>query len=241
MLEACFIKKLPEFTVLVDIKVEGETLVLSGASGSGKTTTLECLSGIQKPDSGLIKLNGRILYSSREGINMHPSKRSIGYIFQDYALFQHMNVSDNILYGCKLDKKDRVRTEAFQRVTEMLHISNLLDRYPAQLSGGEKQRVAMARGLLSSPELMLLDEPLSALDKDLRHQVRTQLDEIQQTWQIAFIMVSHCDREARRGKTVISAKRTVNPEGEKIVFFEKNNDVNKTIDQDRLETVLQRL
>jgi molybdate transport system ATP-binding protein len=221
MLQAHFIKELPEFTIVADFNVDEEILVLSGPSGSGKTTLLDCLAGIQKPDRGTIHMDEKVLFSSYQGINLHPSQRKIGYIFQNYALFQHRNVKDNLLYGWrKLENQDSNRFP--EEVAAMLKIDHLLKRYPEQLSGGEKQRVALARGLLSRPSLLLLDEPLSALDKQLRHELRTELEHIHRTWPLPFILVTHCDKEARMGKTMVPGT-TIIDKGEVIIAFRRND------------------
>jgi len=222
MLEAHFIKHLPEFTVSADFSVNEEILVLSGPSGSGKTTVLDCLAGIQNPDQGVIRLNGKTLFSSSTGTNIHPSQRHMGYIFQDYALFQHRKVKDNVCYGWR---KPKTNTSALspEEVVALLKIEHLMERYPDQLSGGEKQRVAMARGLLSTPSLLLLDEPLSALDKSLRHSLRTELEQIHRKWKLPFVLVTHCNMEARLGNVVLTAEKTVNDSGQFIISFQRND------------------
>ena len=224
MLEVHFIKKLPEFTVSAEFSVNEEILVLSGPSGSGKTTVLDCLAGIQNPDSGVISLNGKTLFSSSSGINIHPSKRNMGYIFQDYALFQHLNIKDNISYGWHKPKKDQGELSP-DKISALLKIDHLMERYPDQLSGGEKQRVAMARGLLSTPSLLLLDEPLSALDKSLRHSLRAELEQIHHNWKLPFVLVTHCNMEARLGNVILAADKTVNDRGQTIVSFQRNDNI----------------
>lgn len=202
MLEAHFCKELPDFTLRVDLLVDTEEiLVLSGPSGSGKTTILECLAGLRKPNYGEISLNGRILFSSVGKINIPPYRRGIGYIFQHYALFQHMTVKDNVQYGLKKDGRDKSRKidEAMAR----FGILHLAGRYPHQLSGGEKQRVALARALLSEPSLLLLDEPLSALDRSLRETLRQQLKELHQAWKVPFVLVTHSRCEEQLANQVL--------------------------------------
>lgn len=223
MLEAHFIKELPQFTIAADFSVGEEILVLSGPSGSGKTTILNCLAGIQKPDQGLISFNGKILYSSSAGINIHPSQRQIGYIFQDYALFQHRKVKDNLIYGWHRPNIN-LSSLSPEEMAALLKIDHLMERYPDQLSGGEKQRVAMARGLLSAPSLLLLDEPLSALDKTLRHSLRAELEQIHHTWQLPFILVTHCGMEAQLGKVVLLAERTKSDRGETTILFRRSDN-----------------
>jgi molybdate transport system ATP-binding protein len=223
MLQAHFIKELPEFTISADFSADEEILVLSGPSGSGKTTILDCLAGIQKPDQGIIYLNGKTLYSSSTGINIHPSQRHMGYIFQDYALFQHRKVKDNIRYGWN-PQNNSGKSLSPEDVAALLKIDHLLESYPDQLSGGEKQRVALARGLLSKPSLLLLDEPLSALDKHLRHELRSELEHIHRTWPLPFILVTHCDKEARLGKVVVTGTKTLSDKGKVIIAFRRNDE-----------------
>ena len=196
MLKTVIHKKLPGITVDVNFDVTEGILVIFGPSGSGKTTILNCIAGLQQPDSGHISLNGRVFYSSGERIAIPARNRRIGYVFQDYALFPHMTVKENVMYGipngCKKGKGYRMTV---LDVLEMLKITPLQDRYPAQLSGGEKQRVALARALMVEPELLLLDEPLSALDHATRATLQGDLMELQRIWQIPFILVTHSRKE----------------------------------------------
>jgi len=171
-------------------------LVLFGPSGAGKTTVLNCLAGLQKPDSGIISLDDKVFFSSKDSINIPARSRRIGYVFQDYALFPHMTVKDNALYGipgrCKKDQGYRM---SVLEVMEMLKITHLQDRYPGQLSGGEKQRVALARALMVEPDLLLLDEPLSALDFTSRRNLQAELKQLQRIWRIPFVLVTHSRKE----------------------------------------------
>lgn len=202
MLTACFRKRLPDFTLNVDFAIEEEILVLAGPSGSGKTTILECLCGLQKPEEGIISLNDRVLYSSDARIDLPPSRRGIGYIFQDYALFEHMTVKDNVLYGVKRSG-GMIRDKRLHGVLERIGIVHLMDRYPIQLSGGERQRVALARALMTEPSILLLDEPLSALDRGLREKMRQELRELHRAWQIPFILVTHCRCEEQLADKIL--------------------------------------
>jgi len=198
MLRTSIFKKFPGITVEVEFDFNQGIMVLFGPSGSGKTTILNCLSGLQSPDSGVISLGERLFYSSAETVNIPARKRRIGYVFQDYALFPHMKVKDNVLYGvpgrCRKDKMSRI---GIAEVMEMLKISRLQDRYPCDLSGGEKQRVALARALMVEPELLLLDEPLSAIDHATRRTLREELKQLQRTWQIPFVLVTHSREEMK--------------------------------------------
>src|ERR1043166_6178009 len=148
--------------------------VLFGPSGSGKSTTLRCLAGLEKPDSGSIRFGDEIWFDAERNIFLPPQQRRIGYLFQDYALFPHLTVKQNIAYGLgKLSAA--ARRQRIEEMTALLAIAGLEDRYPRQLSGGQQQRVALARTLVCRPRLLLLDEPLSALDAPTREQLRRQL------------------------------------------------------------------
>lgn len=197
MLEAQFAKKLWHFTLDLHLQVVNQILVLWGPSGSGKTTVLNCLAGLLRPSSGFIKLNGQTLYSSGEKINVPTRFRNVGYLFQDYALFPHMTVKQNVLYGIK--SKKQMRDGSSPDPVELLNsfgVGHLVDRYPRQLSGGEKQRVALARALVVQPRLLLLDEPFSALDKDTKTNLRQELKKLHRQWQIPFVLVSHDEQDA---------------------------------------------
>jgi molybdate transport system ATP-binding protein len=189
-------KSLPGITIDVNFSVTEGILVIFGPSGAGKSTILNCISGLQLPDKGSISLNGKVFYSSADGIAIPARSRRIGYVFQDYALFPHMTVKDNVMYGipsrCK--KGGNFRMTVLD-VLEMLKITRLQDRYPCQLSGGEKQRVALARALMVEPDLLLLDEPLSALDHGNRKALQGELLELQRIWQIPFLLVTHSRKE----------------------------------------------
>lgn len=184
---------LPAFQLQIELTVQNEVLVVLGPSGAGKTTLLKCLSGLHRPRKGEIMLNGRVLFSSTSRINLPPRHRRVGYVFQDYALFPHMTVEQNSGYGMR---GNRTGGLGRKEVLEMLQITHLARRYPGQISGGERQRTALARALLAGPELLLLDEPLSALDHETRLKVRGDLKTLQRRWGIPFILVTHDLEEA---------------------------------------------
>ncbi len=196
MLKVNIHKSLPGITVDVNFSVNEGILVIFGPSGAGKSTILNCISGLQLPDKGSISLNGKVFYSADDGIAIPARSRRIGYVFQDYALFPHMTVKNNVMYGipsrCK--KGGNFKMTVLD-VLEMLKITRLQDRYPCQLSGGEKQRVALARALMVEPDLLLLDEPLSALDHGNRKALQGELLELQRIWQIPFLLVTHSRKE----------------------------------------------
>ena len=182
------------FKLKVAFSSEEQFVVLFGPSGSGKTLTLESVAGLVAPDAGRISLNGRMLFDSAGGINVPSRHRGVGYLFQDYALFPHLTVVENVGFGLKknwqwrLSKRERHRVEEF---LENFEISHLKDSFPFDLSGGQKQRVAFARALIRKPELLLLDEPFSALDTLLRVRMRKELIRIQARFNISVIMITH--------------------------------------------------
>jgi len=199
VLKASIIKNMPNFAVEAELSLAQGILVLFGPSGSGKTTILNCLAGLQTPTAGQISLGDKVFFSSAHHINIPARLRRIGYVFQDYALFPHMTVKDNAQYGVpacsKSCKGNAGQVESLSEVLDMLRISHLRDRYPAQLSGGEKQRVALARALMMEPDLLLLDEPLSAIDAHTRRALQQELKNIQRNRNIPFVLVTHSQRE----------------------------------------------
>lgn len=196
MLKAHFKKKLPSFELDVDVSLSNGILALVGHSGAGKTTILQCVAGLQTPSWGEINIHNKTVFSSELGTNVPIRKRRIGYLFQDYALFPHMTVEKNVMYGKPKKGSASEKVLTVGDVLEMLKIGHLRNRYPNQISGGEKQRVALARALMTEPELLLLDEPLSALDQDTRSTLQQELLKLQAQWQIPFILVTHDIKEA---------------------------------------------
>ncbi|CAA7599460.1 Putative ABC transporter [Acididesulfobacillus acetoxydans] len=208
MIEAKFGKELPGFELEINIALTEGILAVVGPSGAGKTTLLQCVAGLQKPSWGEIRIGGRLVFSSREAKNIPARERRIGYLFQDYALFPHLTVEKNVLYGKPKGDDRRAKRLSLAEVLRMLGIEHLKNRYPGQISGGEKQRVALARALMTAPELLLLDEPLSALDPETRSALQRELRRLQLEWQIPFILVTHDLREAEfLGDQVIRINR----------------------------------
>lgn len=193
MLEVQIYKKLAEFDLDVSFQVNDNILGLMGASGSGKSMTLKCIAGIETPDHGRIVLNNRVLFDSEKKINVLIQKRNVGYMFQSYALFPNMNVYENISVGLRARKVKDVDIVA-QKVMQQFRIRELASRYPKQLSGGQRQRVALARLMAYEPDVLLLDEPFSALDEDLKEDL---LRELKSELQISkpVIFVSHNKEE----------------------------------------------
>lgn len=180
--------------VLKDIDLEvaqGEFITLLGASGCGKTTTLRIIAGLELPDAGQVILEGQDI------TNREPNKRDVNTVFQNYALFPHMNVSDNVGYGLKIRKVPKAEIE--RKVEQALRLVQLEEygkRMPDQLSGGQKQRIAIARAVINEPKVLLLDEPLGALDLKLRRQMQLELKRLQKQLGITFIYITHDQEEA---------------------------------------------
>jgi len=190
-------KVLPDFTLSVSFTAGRNTLGILGASGSGKSMTLRCIAGLDTPTGGRIILNDRILFDSEKRINLPSRQRNIGFLFQNYALFPHLRVAENIAFGLTgLSKQERAR-----RVEEkiaMVQLEGLEERYPHQLSGGQQQRVALARALAVEPEALLLDEPFSALDHHLRSHMEKQLLETLSAYNGVSLFVTHDLEESYR-------------------------------------------
>ncbi len=208
MLKAHFNKKLWHFTLEFHLEAKNQIIVLWGPSGSGKTTVLHCLAGLRKPTEGYIILDDQVLYSSSEKVDLATRFRNIGYLFQDYSLFPHMTVKQNVFYGLKTRKIPVGNSkDDLIKLLDSFGVAHLIDRYPRQLSGGEKQRVALARALAVRPRLLLLDEPLNALDKSTKISLRREIRELHAQWQIPFILVTHDEEDASTlGDIVISIK-----------------------------------
>lgn len=191
-LEVDIYKKLNEFDLDVHFKINEICLGVMGPSGSGKSMTLKCIAGIETPDSGRIVLDGRVLYDSEKHINLAPQERNIGYMFQNYALFPNMTVYDNVaasLVARKFDK-NTIHDSVIQLMKD-LHIEGLEKRYPRQLSGGQKQRVALARLLIYNAEVILLDEPFSAMDEDLKGELLKEMKIRLDAYHRPVVFVSH--------------------------------------------------
>jgi len=170
--------------------VEFSVTALVGASGCGKTTVLRCLAGLDAPQRGRVSFGDEIWFDAARRINLRPQERGIGYLFQEYALFPHLSVFENVAFGLAR----RPRTEVRQRVGDLLstlQLAGLEARYPHELSGGQQQRVALARTVAPRPRLLLLDEPLSALDSPTRAELRQELRRLLAEWGIPTIVVTH--------------------------------------------------
>jgi molybdate transport system ATP-binding protein len=177
------------FVLVAAVQLEARAAALFGPSGAGKTTILDAIAGLRTPRRGSIAVDGRVLFSSERGINLPPHHRHVGYVPQDVALFPHMDVRRNLLYG----RHPGVSPD-LDRVVGMLEIDRLLDRRVTDLSGGERQRVAVGRALMSGPSVLLLDEPLAAVDVPLRRRILPYIQRVRDELKIPILYVSH-DRE----------------------------------------------
>lgn len=214
-------KILPDFNLKVKFSIDQGTLGLLGASGSGKSMTLRCIAGIDTPTRGKIILNDRIFYDSEKGINLPIHKRKVGFLFQNYALFPHMTIAENISFALtSLSKEEKERV--VEEKINMMQLNGLEDRFPHQLSGGQQQRAAFARALAVKPEILLLDEPFSALDNYLRSQVQRQLIDTLVDYKGATIFVSHNMDEVYRicDNLAVISKGTVTAYGFKKDIFD---------------------
>jgi molybdate transport system ATP-binding protein len=189
-------KQQGDFTLELDLKVSGERIGIFGPSGSGKSTLVNLLAGLTRPDSGQILLDGQPLFDSSNRVNLPPHHRRIAMVFLQHGLFPHLTVRKNLLYGHQRCPADEQRIE-LDEVAEVLEIGDLMEQKPETLSGGQSQRVALGRAILASPRLLLMDEPLSALDDDLRYRIIPYLNLVSERFGIPFIFISHSLVEMR--------------------------------------------
>ncbi len=193
---AVFLQKtIRAFTLDIRWEIKNEFAVLFGHSGAGKSMTLQLMAGLMKPDVGSVVMNGRMLFDSASSVNCSPQERSFGYVFQDLALFPHMTVMDNILYGAHGMQKEERKKRARDMIG-LFRLSGLESAMPGEISGGQKQRVALARALIRKPDALLLDEPFSALDNHIRVEMRKFLLDAQRTFNIPVVLVTHDLMEA---------------------------------------------
>jgi molybdate transport system ATP-binding protein len=202
MLVVQFDKQLGEFTLNAAFVSEGGATVLFGPSGAGKTSVINMIAGLLTPDHGRVVLNDEVLFDDKARINVPPSRRRIGYVFQEGRLFPHFSVRRNLDYGRWMSGQASDPT-AFQHVVELLDIGHLLDRRPGRLSGGERQRVAVGRALLMRPRLLLLDEPLASLDTARKREILPYLERLRDEAHVPLIYVSHNAAEVRRIATSV--------------------------------------
>ena len=211
-------KTLGDFHLRVKFEAENRVLALLGASGCGKSMTLKCIAGIERPDRGVITLDGTTLFDSGRGVNLPPQRRRVGYLFQQYALFPNMTVEQNIAVGVR-DRR-RAREETAEAIAAM-RLEGLERKRPHQLSGGQQQRVALARILVNRPEVLLLDEPFSALDSHLRFQLEQELRGAIRRFGKTVLLVSHNRDEVFRlsDEVAIMHDGRIETTGEKKAVF----------------------
>jgi len=186
------------FALDVDLHVPGlGVTALYGHSGSGKTTCLRCIAGLERAEDGFIQINDEVWQDSRNGLFMPPHKRALGYVFQEPSLFPHLSVRANLEFGLKRIPRSQRRVDMLQ-ATELLGIGHLLERHPQHLSGGERQRIGIARALLTSPRLLLMDEPLAALDSKRKGEILPYLERLHDELDIPVLYVSHAQDEVAR-------------------------------------------
>ncbi len=217
-----FEKRLGAFRLDVKLEAGGERMALFGASGCGKTMTLRCIAGVERPDSGRIVIDGETVFDAERGIDLPPQKRRAGLLFQSYALFPNMTVLENVrmgAVGCK-------REEGVRRAEEMLAmfgLAGLARLHPAALSGGEQQRAALARILVSRPRILMLDEPFSALDGHLRYRLEQEVSEVIRAFDGTVLFVSHDREEVYRmcDRVAVMARGRVESVADKAALFER--------------------
>lgn len=190
-------KTLPGFSLKLKLNCSQGIIGILGASGSGKSMLLSCIAGLIKPDKGTISLDGKMLFDSAKKINLSPQSRKTGILFQNYALFPHMTIKDNIAFGLDSLEKAEKSTRADQ-LLDRFHIAEVKNRYPAQISGGQQQRAALARALAVEPDILLLDEPFSALDQYLKQQLMKDMLETLKDYNGCTLFVTHNMEEAFR-------------------------------------------
>ena len=195
-LSMAVMKSFGSFTLSTDVTVTGERVGIFGASGSGKSTMVSMLAGLLEPDSGEILLDGECLFSSSKRINVRPEQRRISMVFQQHSLFTHLNVKNNLLYGFKRCHPEH-RGIDFDALVRVLNLEEILNREVINLSGGEKQRVSLGRAILANPRLLLMDEPMSALDDNLKFQIIPYLKSVSEQFGIPYLFISHSLVEMR--------------------------------------------
>lgn len=189
------------FQLDVQLTSDARRLVLFGASGAGKSQMLKAIAGLMTPDAGHVRLAGRALFDSAAGIDVPARRRKLGYVFQDYALFPHLNVAQNVAFGLSGRWRNPPREVADDAVTRWLRtfeLQHLASHLPSQISGGQRQRTALARALAANPHALLLDEPFAALDPPLRARLRDELAELQVALNLPLLLITHDEADARR-------------------------------------------
>lgn len=195
--ELLLARSIGDARIEVDTATSGAVLGVTGPSGVGKTSLLNCVAGLLRPENGRIAVGSETLFDSEAGIDLPPDRRRAGYLFQDNRLFPHLKVSRNLAYGAKLAEPE-ARWMSLDEIVELLGIGHLLERYPPTLSGGEARRVALGRALLSGPRFLLLDEPLAHLDAARGEEIMRMVERVRDELQIPMLYVSHVESEVDR-------------------------------------------
>ena len=213
-------KKVNGFNLDSSWEICNELAVLFGYSGAGKSLTLQLIAGLMKPDRGVITANGSDYFNSARGVDIAPQHRSFGYVFQDLALFPHMTVKDNIMYGAKGVAKGE-RIDRLSGMIESFRLNGLENKLPAEISGGQKQRVAFARALIRRPDVLLLDEPFSALDNPLRVEMRAFLLQVRKDFDIPVVLVTHdvCEAYTMADTLIVYSNGRVEQKGRPAEVF----------------------
>jgi len=188
------------FRLDIAFRSDSRRLVLFGPSGAGKSLTLQAIAGLLRPDAGHVRLEGQALFDADRGIDLPPQQRRLAYLFQDYALFPHLTVRQNVGFGLAggwRNPRRHFRHEMVERWLRSFELEALADRYPDQLSGGQRQRTALARALVSEPRALLLDEPFAALDSQLRRRLRAELAELQQRLSTPMVLITHDEADVQ--------------------------------------------
>src|SRR3954470_19194010 len=202
MLRVDITKQLGEFSLEAAFESQGRVTGLFGSSGAGKTSLINMIAGLLRPDRGIITIDGYVLDDTAAGVHVATHRRRIGYVFQDARLFPHLDVRQNLDYGRRMNRLARDEAQ-HRRVVDLLDIGTLLDRRPGKLSGGERQRVALGRALLAKPRLLLLDEPLGALDEARKLEILPYLERLRDEANVPMVYVSHDVAELRQLATQI--------------------------------------
>lgn len=188
------------FDLQVAFRSDSKRLVLFGPSGAGKTQTLKVMAGLVRPDEGHVRIDGTTLCATAESLYQSPQQRRLAYVFQDYALFPHLSVRQNIAFARSrgwTNPSRRLRDPGVEHWLDTFHLRSVAEHFPHQISGGQRQRTALARSLMNDPKALLLDEPFAALDKGLRQRLREDLSELQHELKIPMLMITHDDDDVR--------------------------------------------
>lgn len=233
-------KRAGVFSLDVSWEIDNELVVLFGYSGAGKSITLQMIAGLMRPDEGVVRSGEKVLFDSLKRIDVPPQKRSFGYVFQDLALFPHMTVRGNIRYGATGSSTDECK-KLVEEIIGAFRLEEVANSLPSKLSGGQQQRVAFARALIRKPDVLLLDEPFSALDNPLRLEMREFLNDVRNKFDIPVVLVTHDTFEAytMADTIIVYANGRVAQTGTPFEIFNHpaNKEVETLINTKRLMTL----